>query len=371
MNIKENEKYLSEQLITYIGNKRSLLNFIGQGVDIVKKDLNKDKLITFDGFAGSGVVSRYLKQHSSYLISNDFEEYSYVINKTYLCNKDELDFEYIEYITNELNRLKLRTDLGMGFIEKLYAPKNDNSIQDGERVFYTNKNAKIIDNIRRTIDLIVDRKDYRDLFISTLMIKASVHTNTGGVFKGFYKNNKGIGEFGGTGKNALSRIMGEIELPIPILSDFNCKSAVYNQDTNTLVKKFKKMVDLTYYDPPYNEHPYGSNYFMLNLIYSYIEPTKISKVSGIPEDWQRSDYNKKEPARKSLDDLIRNTPSRYILLSYNNEGVIPHDVVVEILSKYGDLTVLTQEYNTYRASRNLKDRDNKVSEIIYVLKKGS
>ena len=365
----ENEKYLTDQIITYIGNKRSLLEFIGQGIDIVKKDLDKDKLAVFDGFAGSGIVSRYFKQHSSYLISNDFEYYSYVINKTYLTNKKDLDFGYIKEITDELNRLKLRTDLGMGIIEKLYAPKDDNNIQDGERTFYTNCNAKIIDNIRRTIDLIVLNEDYRDIFLSTLMTKASVHVNTGGVFKGFYKNKEGIGEFGGTGKNALVRILGEIELPIPILSNFDCDNEVYNEDTNQLIHKLGRKMDVTYYDPPYNQHPYGSNYFMLNLIYRYEEPKIISKVSGIPDDWQRSNYNKKEAAKKSLNDLIRDTPSTFILLSYNNEGIIPHDTVVAIMSQYGSLTVLQQQYNTYKASRNLKDRENKVSEILYVLKK--
>ena len=187
----ENEKYLTEQLITYIGNKRSLLDFIGKGIKIVKDDLGKDKLVSFDGFAGSGVVSRYLKQHSSHLISNDFEEYSYIINQSYLTNKSKIDLDYITDVTNELNSLKLRTDLGMGIIEELYAPKDDNNIQEGERVFYTNQNAKIIDNIRRSIDLIVDREEYKNIFISTLLTKSSVHVNTGGVFKGFYKNKEG------------------------------------------------------------------------------------------------------------------------------------------------------------------------------------
>ena len=34
-------------------------------------------------------------------------------------------------------------------------------------------------------------------------------------------------------------------------------------------------------DPPYNQHPYGSNYFMLNLICDYREPVEISAVSAI------------------------------------------------------------------------------------------
>ncbi|MCK9334902.1 MAG: DNA adenine methylase, partial [Candidatus Cloacimonetes bacterium] len=77
---RENPAYLSEQLITYLGNKRKLLNFIGAGVGVVKQKLGKDKLSCLDLFSGSGIVARYLKQHSSLLIVNDLEAYSKVIN---------------------------------------------------------------------------------------------------------------------------------------------------------------------------------------------------------------------------------------------------------------------------------------------------
>ena len=39
---EENPNYLHSQLITYIGNKRSLLPFIEEGVNIVKSELKKD-----------------------------------------------------------------------------------------------------------------------------------------------------------------------------------------------------------------------------------------------------------------------------------------------------------------------------------------
>ena len=87
----ENEEYLTTQIITYIGNKRSLLGFIGDAVDVVKGKLKKEKLDIVDIFSGSGIVSRYMKQHASKLIANDLEEYSYVLNKCYLSNKDSID----------------------------------------------------------------------------------------------------------------------------------------------------------------------------------------------------------------------------------------------------------------------------------------
>ena len=90
---KENEAFLTQQLITYIGNKRSLLNFIGSGLDIVRQRLNKNKLTTFDVFSGSGVVSRFLKRYSERLIVNDIEDYAYTINKCYLSNSNTVDHQ--------------------------------------------------------------------------------------------------------------------------------------------------------------------------------------------------------------------------------------------------------------------------------------
>ena len=62
--LKDSEEYLSKQIITYIGNKRSLLPFIETGVLQVMGRLGKSKLTTVDLFSGSGVVSRMLKKYS-------------------------------------------------------------------------------------------------------------------------------------------------------------------------------------------------------------------------------------------------------------------------------------------------------------------
>lgn len=139
--------FLQTQLITYIGNKRSLLSFINQGIDFVKFRLNKTKLNCMDGFSGSGVVSRLLKYHSEKLISNDLEKYSYLVNKCYLSNKSELDLKYIKETIDVLNNLELKD----GFITKNYAPQDDNNIKENERVFYTHKNAQILDTIKQYI----------------------------------------------------------------------------------------------------------------------------------------------------------------------------------------------------------------------------
>ena len=129
--------FLSKQIITYIGNKRSLLGHIGRAVDAVKSRLGKDRLRILDGFAGSGVVSRYFKRHASLLVSNDIEDFAVAAGRTYLRNASTVDMERLRRVIDKLNAAVNECDLLPGFIEELYAPRNEGNITAADRVFYT------------------------------------------------------------------------------------------------------------------------------------------------------------------------------------------------------------------------------------------
>lgn len=364
--MEESKDYLSDQIITYLGNKRRLLGFIDDAVNDVKKNIGKDKLILLDGFSGSGIVSRMLKRHASLLISNDMESYSHIINQCYLQNKSMVNFKAIAFHIEKINSIKNKQI--DGFMQDLYAPKNDKNIKINERVFFTSANARIIDNAMNYIHKIKD-ESIKPFLLAPLLSEVSIHANTAGVFKGFYKNTKtGKGQFGGNAENALLRIKGEININTPIFSNFECDFSVHKEDINLLVKNLDE-TDIAYYDPPYNQHPYGSNYFMLNLVCNNKRPLAISRVAGIPEDWQKSSYNKMSEAKSALDSLIKETKSKYIILSYSSDGFIDIKDILKILKKYGTVTIKEKQYNTYRASRNLENRDKYVSESIFILRK--
>lgn len=386
----ENPEYLQSQLITYIGNKRALLGFIGEGVKLVQKRLNKEKLNCLDVFAGSGIVGRYLKQYSNSITVNDLENYSCIINRCYLSNKNEVDINKLKEMHQALcekidNRMaQLENDGALksaGFISELYSPADEENIQKSERCFYTPYNAAYLDVASQIIREEVP-VEYQDYFIAPLLSEASIHANTAGIFKGFYKNSKtGAGQFGGNGKNALSRIMGKIHLPFPEFSNFECSTRVFSSDANSLVcneelYSWSKLgedseFDLAYLDPPYNQHPYGSNYFMLNLIANYQRPDcqRISRVSGIPKDWNRSAYNKKKKVADVFLELVKNLRAKYVLISFNSEGFIEKDLMIELLSQCGKVEVLESEYNAFRGSRNLNAREIHVKEYLFLLEK--
>ena len=215
MGKEESRDYLTKQIITYIGNKRELLKEIEEEVVFVCNKLEKNKLVCLDLFSGSGVVARFLKQHSSKIIANDLEAYSKVINECFLSNKSEFDvIQFHEYLS-EINR-RISEKPIKGIIRKNYSPKNDKKITVDDRVFYTNDNATYIDSFRYYIDEVVP-ENYKKFFLALLLTEASIHVNTCGVFKGFYKDtDTGIGNFGGKAENALVRIKGEIKIEAPV-----------------------------------------------------------------------------------------------------------------------------------------------------------
>lgn len=363
--VEENPDYLTQQIITYLGNKRALLPWINAAVAKVQDELRKDKLDIFDVFSGSGVVSRDFKQFARVLYANDLEGYARVINECYLSNKSSVALDDIVDMNEELNHY-ITENLHPGFISEMYAPADDMCPERGERVFYTQRNARFIDTARQAIaELPQEQQKY---FLAPLLSEASVHTNTSGVFKGFYKDRDGIGCFGGVGKNALMRILGDIKLPVPVFSEYECETVIMQNDAMVAALSTPAM-DLAYLDPPYNQHPYGSNYFMLNLICEYRKPEEVSKVSGIPKEWNRSPYNKNQYAKQELFSLIDALDAKYVLISYNSEGFVTYDEFIEFLMSKGTLDVFETKYNTFRGSRNLRKRDIHTKEYLFLLKK--
>ena len=365
---EENKAFLTNQIITYLGNKRALIGIIEKEVEAISLKLGKEKLVCADLFSGSGIVARMLKRHSSRLIVNDLENYSFVINSCYLTNKKDYPAKKCTALRNQIEEA-CRQKKYSGIISQNYAPQDDRNIRKGERVFYTHENAVLIDTYRKLIDDFVEDEALKKFFLAPLITEASIHVNTSGVFKGFYKDkNTGLGCFGAAGKNALTRIEGKIELKEPVFSNFESEIEIFQKDTIELSKKLQNL-DIAYLDPPYNQHPYGSNYFMLNLILKNKLDVEISRASGITQDWNRSLFNKPYSALKSLEEIVAALSTKYAIISYNSEGFITFEQMSQMLKKYGKVKTVEIPYNTFRGSRNLKSRSLHVSEYLFVLEK--
>ncbi len=364
---QEDPEYLTQQLVTYIGNKRALLGTIRSAVEDVVRRTGRDKLRILDAFSGSGVVSRMLRGYASELIVNDFEDYARAISECYMTNPSAAPLDAVRERVAALNAAVEAGDAPTGFIRRLYAPEDADNIRPEDRVFYTPENGYRLDAYRQLLD--GEDPTVRRLLMGPLLSAASIHANTAGVFKGFYKDRTtGLGKLGGTGSDALDRITRTITLRPPVLSAFECDTVVLQHDANAVVRTVGEL-DLAYFDPPYNQHPYGSNYFMLNLLVNYQEPSEVSRVSGIPTDWQRSDYNVKAKSLTRLTELVEDVDARFVILSFNDEGFVSPSDMREALDRLGTVTEQRQAHATFRGCRNLRDRSFQVTEHVYLIEK--
>jgi adenine-specific DNA-methyltransferase len=108
---------------------------------------------------------------------------------------------------------------------------------------------------------------------------------------------------------------------------------------------------------------------MLNTLVDYTRPDSVSPVSGIPSNWNRSDYNRSQLAYERLAELVGKLNAKFILVSFNSEGFISREAMISLLEQFGALTILETKYNTFRGSRNLSGRNIHVKEYLYLIEK--
>lgn len=383
--------YLTQHIIAYIGNKRRLLPLIYEAITKCCPDM-PGGLTFLDLFAGSGVVSKFAKYLGFKVYSNDWEPYTYIINKSFLeINEVDIKNMYLEYggiagLLNSLNSLP-RPPLKDQYIAKHYSPSTceiEGLDFRKERMFYTRSNGLIIDKIRNKIEELYPGEDIKKspdklrekyLLISLLLYEAATHTNTSGVFKAYHKG------FGGHGRDALSRILAPIRLRMPVLITSKHRSVVFKEDANELILMEDLRgtgFDMVYLDPPYNQHQYGSNYHMLNTIGLWDrqpvnndlnEKETLIEKAAIRKDWviTKSDYCYADKAKDTFSTLIDNIKSKYIILSYSTEGIIPFDELKRICSEKGKIEIVTNEYTKYPGGKQSIKRLNRNIEFAMII----
>jgi len=332
--------------MNYIGSKYKLSNFIKSTIySVVGNDLS-DKVFC-DIFAGTGIVGRNFKNEVKKIIANDFEYYSYVLNKNYIENHRPIKGKekYIE----KLNNIAPIED----FIYKNYCLGSGSG-----RQYFSDKNGKKIDTIRQQINKWKQDNEINDnlyyFLLTSLLESADKVANTASVYGAFLKHLK---------RTARKELVLE---PAEYAVNDN-EHVVFNCDSNKLIKKIKG--DILYLDPPYNARQYGANYHLLNTIakYDYFIP---KGKTGL-RNYNKSQYCIKSTVKKAFKELIQNAKFEYIFLSYNNEGLMSVSDVRKIMSKYGKYDLISTNYQRFRADKeeNRNHKTDKTEEYLHILEK--
>lgn len=250
----------------------------------------------------------------------------------------------------KLNQLEGVED---GFIYKNYCKGSDSG-----RQYFSDENGKRIDAIRIQIERWRKSKEIsEDLYfflLASLIESADKLANTTSVYGAFLKQ--------------LKKTANKPLIITPAVYSVNENThEVYCQDANSLVKNIEG--DILYLDPPYNSRQYGANYHLLNTIAEYKDFAPRGKT-GLRE-YLRSSYCGKKTVLPAFESLIKNSNFKYIILSYNNEGLMTLKDVESVMSRYGHYDYVSQEYQRYRADKeNMRNhKADHTVEYLHILEK--
>jgi adenine-specific DNA-methyltransferase len=343
--------YVFRQLVPYIGNKRRLLGLIGEAVAATGVDAQRSTFL--DAFSGSGVVSRFAKQLGFAVTANDWEPYAETLSRCYIeCN--HAPARYDETL-RELNALAPVE----GWVTQHLCPADDVGFDVArDRMFYMRKNGMRFDAIRERIaEWEADGKLttlQKAALLGPLLYLACWLANTSGVFKGFHRG------WGGQTGTALYRIQADLKLEPALFFDSGREHKVLRLDAAELAvaSHSRAAYDIAYLDPPYNQHPYGSNYHVLNSLTLWDKPEISPVISGrdksaIRTDWRterRSAYNNASQAPVEYARLVSALNARFLCTSYSTDGFIPLRSMMEANFSRGDVRLFQQSYKRYRVS---------------------
>lgn len=364
------DQFLFSRLIPYIGNKRKLLPLI----DAAIKGTGIERGVFVDLFAGSSVVARLAKLRGFRVFANDWEPYAAYINHCYIvCNRMPA-FAALggaDAAITHLNALEPST----GYITTHLCPSDDaHADPNRERMFFTRANGQRIDAVREQID-VWQRSgalstDEFAVLLGVMLYAVSYVSNTSGVFKAYHHG------WGGRTGTALYRIFSRFELQAPVLFDNRLANRSFRMDAQLLAEQLAEEapIDIAYLDPPYNQHPYGSNYHVLNTVALWDHPP-VSPIindgnkSAIRADWRterRSAYNY-AGAAAAYDRLLATLNARAILVSYSTDGIIPLNDLLEISAAHGRLACLMQPYKRYRVStQRMSPRPHTIEFVLHI-----
>ncbi|HEY3411932.1 MAG TPA: DNA adenine methylase [Armatimonadota bacterium] len=330
----------------YIGSKQNLLAFIERVATCHCSGAR-----TFvDLFCGTAVVGRHFKSLNFNVTSNDLMAYAYTFARALVQNNGEPLFAGLglngnaplDKAVEHLNSLSPV----QGFVTSHYSPAGS------DRMYLSPENAGRIDAIRMQLQVwrrteAVTEDEFHILLAALLAAVPSV-SNVSGTYGAYLKFWE-------------SRSKKRLLLQAPALMITPGTHRALNEDANVIAPALN--CDILYLDPPYNRRQYASNYHLLESIavWDYAAPLG---VSGLPKRPERRSLYCTAQASEALGHIIRTSPARHILLSYNSEGIVSHEVLMEMLCKRGKVELFEEEYRRFRSDADGPTRNYKADSVV-------
>lgn len=304
-------------MIKYIGSKRKLVPHILEQIQA----LNGVTRVC-DLFTGTTRVAQACKQAGMYVLANDLASYSHVLAGAYIAtDADALDRDRMQGFLDHLNTLPGEP----GYITRTFC--------EDARYFHPRNGARI-DAIRAEIDRLPIDSHERAVLLTALLLAADRVDSTTGVQMAYLKQ-------------WAPRARRDMQLRLPELIAGNGEA--HQKDAIAFAKAGgTREVDLTYIDPPYNQHNYAGNYHVWETLIRNDQPEAYGVArKRVDIRGSRNPWNSKPRFRATLMSLLAAVESRYMLVSFSNEGFVPTGELDALLQEFGSVTRVDIDFQRY------------------------
>lgn len=333
----------------YIGGKSLLTDNI---LNVIHDNTENVRSVT-DIFSGSGAVAHALKSNGFSVTANDLLYFSYVINRGTLCNNRTTNkiHELIQYLNN-LPTNQADPNNPLNFIANNYTPNNNCN-----RMYFQRDNALKIDIIRQEIENLRPELTGNEYFylLASLINAVPYVANITGTYAAYLKYWD-------------ARTYKTLTLEPLLLVPSNKKCRSFNLPAEELAKQIR--TDVAYLDPPYNGREYLPNYHILETIARYDYP-EIRGITGMrTQNDAKSDFCRKATVAYAFQNLLQNLNCKYILISYNTEGLLSTEQLVDIVKANGiQHTFQLFEFNYRRYKSKIPNNEIGLKEQLYFIQK--
>ena len=320
------------QGIKYAGSKLKLLPHI---LELAGKTEAKTIL---DGFSGSTRVSQAFAKSGYKVISNDIAVWSEVFAQCYLQNRNSRN-KFTDLISC-LNNVPPKD----GWFTEHYGgePNGGSAVQaDGLKKPWQIHNTRKLDGIRQEIDRLSLSPIEQVVALSSLMLALDRVDNTIGHFVSY------LNKWSARSYNDLI-----LEVPKLFVSDY--KNEVLRSDIFDICNVD---ADLAYFDPPYGSNNekmppsrvrYASYYHLWTTVCLNDTPELFGKAKrrvdtsdkvspSVFEEFRRNQETGRFIAVEALEQLIKATAARWVILSYSSDGRGTAKEINNMLSDCGEI----------------------------------
>ncbi len=299
-------------MIKFIGSKRLLVPRILE----LACELEGVRTVC-DLFTGTTRVAQAFKRAGHVVHANDVTAYSHNLAQTYIeTNATEFPTEAALEALARLNALPGAA----GYYTKAFA-------QDAS--YFQKHNTERIDTIREAIDS--EAPALRPVLLTALMLAADRVDSTTGLQMAYLK------QWAPRSHNVMKLTLPEL---IPGAGIATC------QDALTLAPEVE--ADLVYLDPPYNQHSYLGNYHIWETLIRNDRPESYGIANKRIDCRERkSPFNSRRHASSALAHVIGSLKSRFLILSFNDEGYVLRAELEDILGKWGNFRCEAVPFKRY------------------------